>query len=100
MPAVRIAVEENASGTGREVRVDLPEGTRDARIRVHLDGSPVHEASTNRLRWETNDPGPLRVEIDRSVRLVRRRWLPWILTGSLGDARLDVQSETETSGEH
>jgi hypothetical protein len=97
--AVRIGVDEDASGAGRTLRVDLPPDTRDAQIRIYLDGAPVYEEVTNRLRWETTLAGALRVEVDRSVRLVRRRWLPWILTGSLGDGRLAREPEHESPGE-
>lgn len=97
--AVRIGVDGDASGAGRTVRVDLAPDTRDAKIRVYLDGAPAYEEVTNSLRWETSRAGALRVEVDRSVRLVRRRWLPWILTGSLGDGRLAQEPEHEPPGE-
>lgn len=96
--SVRVGVDRHFSGVGRAVRVELPPGMRDARIRVYLDGAVVHEEVTDRLRWETDQAGLLRVEVDRNVRLFRRRWLPWILTGSLGDARLGPQPEPEDPG--
>jgi hypothetical protein len=97
--SVRIDVEADASARSREVRVDLPAATRDARIRVYLGGVAAHEEVTNQLRWATREAGPLRVEIDRNVRLVRRRWLPWVVTGSLGDARMDETPKPESPGE-
>jgi hypothetical protein len=93
---VRIEVVGSPSTADREVQVDLPDGTRDARIRVYVDGVAVHDEAANRLRWATTERGPIRVEVDRSVRLVRRRWLPWVLTGSLGDPRMEQPPRAES----
>jgi hypothetical protein len=63
--------------------VDLPDSPFPVRIRVLRDGALIEEAEAVRLDVDASQPGPYRVEVDARARLLRGRWLPWILSAPI-----------------
>jgi hypothetical protein len=74
---VRVEIE------GDELVVSLPADGPQTRIRVYRDGEVVLEAQSNPLRAPASTPGSYRVEVEVRARLLRTRWLPWIITGPI-----------------
>ncbi len=74
---VRIALENGS------LVVELPAELARARIRVYRDGELVESADATSLSVDASAPGAYRVEADVRGRLLRGRWLPWILSAPL-----------------
>jgi len=74
---IRIDVEND------EVVVLLPNDLPQARIRVYRDGDLLMEQEGTSARAPAATSGSYRVEVDVRARLLRTRWLPWILTGPI-----------------
>ena len=74
---VRIRLE-----AGR-LAVALPDGAPRSRIRVYRDGEVVDSGEGSALDVDATGPGTYRVEVDVRVRLLRPRWLPWILSAPM-----------------
>ena len=74
-----VRIEQTPDG----IRVSVPDDIPRVRIRVVRNGNLVVEEESHSVRVATAEPGMYRVEIDVRVRLIRSRWLPWILSAPL-----------------
>ncbi len=63
--------------------VSIPSDVARARVRVYRDGHVVAEEEAHTVRVPTTESGMYRVEVDLRVRLVRSRWLPWIISAPI-----------------
>ena len=74
-----VRIEQTHDG----IAVSLPGDVPRARIRVYRGGTVVVDEEARSTHVLTPEPGMYRVEVDVRVRLIRPRWLPWILSAPL-----------------